>query len=92
MIVTETDKGRMLTSAQVAEIWNERARAMGYPDTHYTRFSVRQRHKRGKAGQELKPALETPMGFLYWEQDAREVELQPQKSRPKMTANKKSDL
>jgi len=73
------NKGRMLTPAEVAEIWNERARAMGFPSTHYTRFSVRQRHRKGK--ERLTPAMETPMGFLYWEKDAREIELHPRKSK-----------
>src|SRR5487761_640815 len=40
----DEERGRMLTPAEVAEIWNERAREMGFPDTHYTRFSIRQRH------------------------------------------------
>lgn len=75
----EEDKGRLLTPAEVAEIWNERALEMGFPDTHYTRFSVRQRHRRGKGG--LKPAMETKIGFLYWEKDAREIVLHPKKSR-----------
>jgi hypothetical protein len=79
--MTEGNKGNLLTAAQVAEIWNERAREMGYPDTNYTRFSVRQRHRRGKKGMALTPALETPIGFLYWEHDARTFPLQPQKSK-----------
>lgn len=74
----EENKGRMLTPAEVAEIWNERAREMGY-DTHYTRFSVRQRARAGK--KDLVPALDTPMGYLYWEKDAREIPLQPKKSK-----------
>jgi hypothetical protein len=74
----EEDKGKMLTPAEVAEIWNERAREMGY-DTHYTRFSVRQRARMGK--ESLIPALHTPMGYLYWEKDAREIPLQPKKSK-----------
>jgi hypothetical protein len=75
-------KGRMLTPAEVAEIWNERAREMGYPDTHYTRFSVRQRHRKGKEG--LAPALQTPMGYLYWEEDVKEIRLYPKKSRKQL--------
>jgi hypothetical protein len=78
------DKGRMLTPSEVAALWNERAREMGY-DTHYTRFSVRQRHRKGKVGSELTPALETPMGYLYWEKDAREIRLYPRKSRREKT-------
>lgn len=81
----DKEKGRLLTAAQVAEIWNERAKAMGYQDTHYTRFSVRQRNKKAKPGQEIKPAMETSVGYLYWERDARTIELQPQKSRAKRT-------
>lgn len=81
----DQEKGRMLTPAEVADIWNERAREMGYPDTNYTRFSVRQRHRKGKAGEELKPALETPMGYLYWEKDVREITLYPKKSRRQVT-------
>lgn len=74
----QEEKGRMLTPAEVAQIWNERAREMGYT-THYDRFSVRQRHRKGKGG--LVPALQTPMGFLYWEKDAWDIRLYPQKSR-----------
>ena len=75
----DEERGRMLTPAEVAEIWNERAREMGFPDTHYTRFSIRQRHRKGRGG--LVPALQTPMGYLYWEKDAREIKLHPKKSR-----------
>lgn len=82
----EQGKGKLLTPAEVAEIWNERARGMGYPDTNYTRFSVRQRHRKGKAGKEFVPALQTPMGYLYWEKDAREIPLYPNKSRRQITA------
>lgn len=74
----EENRGKMLTPAEVAEIWNERAREMGY-DTHYTRFSVRQRARAGEKS--LIPALHTPMGYLYWEKDAREIPLQPKKSK-----------
>lgn len=74
----ENDKGKMLTPAEVAEIWNERAHKMGY-DTHYTRFSVRQRARMGK--ESLTPALHTPMGYLYWEKDAWDIPLQPKKSK-----------
>jgi hypothetical protein len=77
----EEDKGKLLTAAQVAEIWNERAREMGFPDTNYTRFSVRQRHRKARKGHMFTPAVETPIGFLYWEQDARTFPLQPQKSK-----------
>lgn len=85
----EEDKGRLLTPSEVAEIWNERARLMGFPCTHYTRFSVRQRHRKGKNG--LTPAVETPMGFLYWEKDAREIELHPKKSRRPESVNMQSE-
>ena len=86
----EQGKGRLLTPAEVADIWNERARGMGFPDTNYTRFSVRQRHRKGKAGKELIPALYTPMGYLYWEKDARDIPLYPQKSRHQITAKMKA--
>lgn len=81
----QEDKGRMLTPAEVAHIWNERAQEMGFT-THYNRFSVRQRHRKGKAG--LVPALQTPMGYLYWEKDAREIRLYPKKSRRDRTEPK----
>ena len=83
----EQGKGRLLTPAEVADIWNERAREMGFPDTNYNRFSVRQRHRKGRAG--FVPALQTPMGYLYWEKDAREIKLYPQKSRHQITAKMK---
>jgi hypothetical protein len=73
-----SEKGRMLTPAEVAEIWNGRARAMGY-NTHYTRFSVRRRARAGR--RELIPALHTPMGYLYWEKDAWEIPLHPHSGR-----------
>lgn len=78
--VQDPIKGRLLTAAQVAELWNQRAEGMGYK-TNYTRFSVRQRHRKGKKG--LIPAMETAVGHLYWEKDAQEIELQPNKSRVK---------
>lgn len=73
-------RGRLLTATQVAELWNQRAKEMGYT-THYTRFSVRNRREKGKKG--LTPAIKTPVGKFYWEKDAMEINLQPSKSKSK---------
>lgn len=87
----DKEKGKLVTAAQVAAIWNERAVAMGFPDTHYTRFSVRQRHRKAKPGNEITPALQTSVGNLYWERDARKVPIQPKKSRTKIRAISETD-
>lgn len=71
---------KLLSASEVAAIWNERAKQAGY-ETHYTRFSVRQRVKKSKQGNQLEPVQETPLGFLYREADARSIPLQFQKSR-----------
>jgi hypothetical protein len=51
---------KWISAAQVAAIWNERARAEGH-DSRYTRFSVRQRRK------DLK-TMRTPLGYLFLEE------------------------
>lgn len=50
---------KWISAAQVANIWNGRARAEGI-ESNYTRFSVRQRRK------DLK-WIQTPLGYLYLE-------------------------
>lgn len=82
------DQGKLISASEVAEIWNKRAAAQGYK-TNYTRFSVRQRHRKSKAGNELVPAMQTPLGFLYRESDAWSIKLQFQKSRMKNEFSKK---
>jgi hypothetical protein len=77
----EEPQDKLITAAQVAEIWNERARAMGYANTNYTRFSVRQRRNAKKTGS-IKPVLETSVGGLYKESDARKIQIYPERSRP----------
>lgn len=72
---------KLITAAQVAAIWNQRAKDMNFPHTSYTRFSVRQRHRKSKSGHQITPVLQTSVGNLYSEDDAWAVTLQPQKSR-----------
>ena len=76
-VLNEPDTRDLLTSTEVANIWNQRAKEMGYPGTHYTAFSVRQRRTSGK----LVPAEKRGAMYLYRASDARSIPLQPQKSR-----------
>jgi len=72
-------KEKLISATQVADIWNERAKQMGYPDTNYTRFSVRQRRHSKKGG--ITPVMETEVGALYKESDARSIQIHPERSR-----------
>ena len=56
---TDPEGRKWISAAQVASIWNGRARAEGI-ESNYTRFSVRQRRK------DLK-WIKTPLGYLYLE-------------------------
>jgi len=69
---------KLITASQVAEIWNKRAKDMGYLDTNYTRFSVRQRRNVKK--HPFKPVIETELGGLYQESDAWSVDIHPERS------------
>lgn len=75
----EEEKGRKLSAGEVAAIWNERAKAMGYPGTRYNRVAVHSRKEHG----DLIPAEMTAHGYLYWEKDARAIALYPQFSSGK---------
>lgn len=82
-VLNEPETSDLLTSTEVANIWNVRAAAMGFPHTRYTAFSVRQRRASGA----LVPAMKRGAMYLYHASDARAIELQPQKSRrPKKAA------
>lgn len=69
---------KLITAAQVAAIWNERALKMGYK-TSYTRFSVHARRAKGK--KTFEPDMVTPIGNLYKESRARSVPLYPKESQ-----------
>jgi hypothetical protein len=71
-------KDTLLSAAEVATIWNERAREMGYK-TNYTRFSVFGRRTRGK--KDFQPDMETPIGKFYLESRARSIKLYPKTSQ-----------
>lgn len=70
----------LITASEVASIWNERAKAMGY-EKRYTRRSVNVRRdpKRTKTekANTLKPAQETPLGNLYKRGDAWRHPIRP---------------
>jgi len=72
------EEDRLITAAEVAAIWNERALQMGYK-TNYTRFSVHTRRARGK--KTFEPDLVTPIGNFYKESRARSVPLYPKESQ-----------
>ena len=76
--MAENQEDRLLTAAEVAAIWNERALKMGYK-TNYTRFSVHARRAKGK--KTFEPDMVTPIGNLYKESRARNVELYPKESQ-----------
>lgn len=69
---------RLLSPAEVAKIWNQRALVMGYK-TSYTRDSVTARRTRGK--QTFEPDVVTDHMMLYRESRARSVPLYPKKSQ-----------
>jgi len=69
----DSEGKKWISAAQVAAIWNERARAEGH-DSRYTRFSVRQRRK------DLE-SIQTPLGYLYLESDARKTKLRARSTR-----------
>jgi hypothetical protein len=69
----DSEGKKWISAAQVAEIWNQRARAEGH-DSNYTRFSVRQRRK------DLE-SIQTPLGYLYLESDAHETKLRARSVR-----------
>jgi hypothetical protein len=60
----DSEGRKWISAAQVADIWNERAKAEGI-QSNYTRFSVRQRRK------DLK-WIQTPLGYLYLENSDKE--------------------
>lgn len=78
------DQDQKINAARVAEIWNERARQEKNVESHYTRFSVRARRE------ELN-GVQTPIGWLYSEHEARTIALRPRSTgRPdRAEANKK---
>jgi hypothetical protein len=68
----------LITASEVAEIWNARAKEMGYA-RRYTRRSVNVRRMRGK--QLLVPAQETSLGNLYRRSDAWKYPIRPERGR-----------
>lgn len=73
----ERHKDRKINAAKVADIWNERARAMG-KEGNYTRWSVRGRR-------EQLDGEHTELGWLYSEEKARTIHLVPHSAkRPDM--------
>lgn len=77
--MSKRKEDKLITATQVAEIWNKRAQERGYPETNYTRFSVRQRRNTKKDG--IKPVIETDVGGLYRESDAWDIPIYPERSR-----------
>lgn len=69
---------KLISAAQVAKIWNERARTERDVKSNYTRWSVRGR--REELG-----GIETELGWLYSEKKARSIPLRPRDTkRPDM--------
>ena len=68
----------LITASEVADIWNIRAKAMGYTK-RYTRRSVNVRRTKGT--QLLVPAQETPLGNLYHRSDAWNYPIRPERGR-----------
>lgn len=69
----DSEGRKWISPGKVANIWNERARAEGH-DSHYTRWSVRQRRK------DLS-YIQTPLGYLYLESDAYTTKLRARSTR-----------
>lgn len=79
----DADGNKWISPAQVAEIWNERSK-LEQRKSNYTRWSVRQRREAMKT-------LQTPLGYLYLEKDARAIPLRPRSSkRPDVTERNKA--
>ena len=71
----------LITASEVAEIWNKRAKAMGY-EKHYTRRSVNvRRTHQGEKARVLVPAQTTPLGNLYRREDAWKFPIRPDLGR-----------
>jgi hypothetical protein len=69
----DSEGRKWISPGKVADIWNERAKAEGH-DSHYTRWSVRQRRK-------AMSYIQTPLGYLYLESDAYTVKLRARSTR-----------
>ncbi len=70
------DEGRKwITPTRVAQIWNERAKQEKGIDTRYTRWSVFKRR-------EKLSRMQTPLGDLFLESEARSIRLSPHPARP----------
>lgn len=67
------EKKKLLSAGQVAALWNERARKMGYKNSKYSRFSVRKRRESG----DLPVAEMTAHGYLFDPDVANSIELWP---------------
>lgn len=68
----------LITASEVATIWNERAKAMGY-DKRYTRRSINVR--RAKGTNKIVPAQHTKLGNLYRRGDAWTHPIRPDLGR-----------
>jgi hypothetical protein len=75
-MVKKEDK--LLSPAEVADIWNQRAWEMGYK-TSYSRDSVTARRNKGKRS--FEPDVTTGHMTLYKESRARAVQLYPKASQ-----------
>ena len=79
----DSEGRKWISPAKVANIWNGRAKAEGH-DSHYTRWSVRQRRK------DLS-YIQTPLGYLYLEKDAYTVKLRARSTRRPDVAQSNKD-
>lgn len=71
-----------ITPAQVAKIWNERVGQQG-GEANYTRWSVHKRREKLKK-------IDTPLGTLFSEKEAKEIRLRPHPKRPDVAERNKS--
>lgn len=71
----------LLTSSQVAEIWNERAKRAGYK-RRYSRRIVNYHCTHPEDDPALKPAMVTPIGNFFTRKAAWEFPITPHIGRP----------
>jgi hypothetical protein len=78
---TDSEGNNWITPAKVADIWNERAINEYKREGNYTRWSVYQRRKKLKR-------MQTPLGDLYLESEARTTPLRPHTNKRPEVANR----
>lgn len=76
----DKEEEELLTSSEVAEIWNARAREAGF-NRKYTRRSVNYHCTHPPSDPALKPAKVTKLGNFFTRKQAEEFPIEPERGR-----------